>query len=194
MNERDEWHIAPVTDEDKKLIGLIMQVGYSYAIKAYFEQLPMADNSLVLRYAGMLPQEQLISFDDIFVATNVTIMCYTPKKVEQNIAKYEDYFQECQKLRLYLINEFATQRRIMVNSPMSVYLAQWAEITNRLIEILSYGSHILVSVTEWNYFKISGIGCYTVLKIDDSEKFYNLLKRKIPKADINFLLPLVRMR
>ena len=106
-------------DEDGHLTGLIMQSGYSYAFKAYFETFC---GGLVLRYAGLLPKEDLISFDDIFVATNMTLDCYTPKQIERDAERHAEYFQECQKLQLYLISEFATQSRIMANSPMSVYL------------------------------------------------------------------------
>lgn len=186
LEEDDEWRIGPIMDEDKKLIGLIMQIGYSYAFKAYFEE--FCDGGLILRYAGMLPKEDLISFDDIFVATNVTLDCYTPKQVEQDIEKYENYFQECEKLQLYLISEFATQSRIMAKSPMSVYLSQWEEITNRLIEILSYGSHILVSVAEWNYFTIREIGNYTILKIDSSNKILQFVEKEHARSRYKFFI------
>lgn len=185
LEEKDEWHIGPIMDEDGHLTGLIMQSGYSYAFKAYFETFC---GGLVLRYAGVLPKEDLISFDDIFVATNMTLDCYTPKQIERDAERYAEYFQECQKLQLYLVSEFATQSRIMTNSPMSVYLSQWEEITNRLIEALGYGSHVLLEVVEWSYLKICGVGNYTILKIDDSDKILQFAEAERERGRYKFFV------
>lgn len=186
LEEDDEWRIGPIMDEDKKLIGLVMQIGYSYAFRAYFEE--FGGRGLILRYAGMLPKEDLISFDDVFVATNVTVDCYTPKQVENDIETYESCFLECQKLQLYLISEFAAQSKIMANSPMSVYLSQWAEITNRLIELLSFGSHMLISVAEWNYFKIRGVGNYTILKVDNPDDILKFVEKEHGRSRYKFFI------
>ena len=34
LYEEDEWRIGPIIDDDKKLIGIIMQIKYGYAFKA----------------------------------------------------------------------------------------------------------------------------------------------------------------
>lgn len=159
----DEWRIGPVM-ENGRLVGLLMQLGSIYGYKAYFEEIEK--NKLVLRYKEMVPKEELLSFDDIFVTTNVSVECMGFTWVQNHLAEYNDYFEECSKLRLYLENEFAIQKRIMEKSPMSVYLNQWAEINNRLIELMSYGGHIKVSVLEWKYIRNFQ---HTVLYIENSE-------------------------
>lgn len=186
LDEDDEWRIGPITDDDKKLIGVIMQIGHSYAFKAYFENI--IDEKLVLRYGGMLPKENLISFDDVFVATNVTLDCYTPTQVLENQERYEAYFEECQKLQLYLINEFAIQSKMMINSPMSVYLNQWAEITNRLVDHLSYGANIKIPILEWKYFSIRNIGTYTILYIDTPESVVQFVEKEKEKNRHKFFI------
>lgn len=186
LDEDDEWRIGPIMDDDKRLIGIIMQIGYSYAFKAYFENI--VDGKLVLRYGGMIPKDDLISFDDVFVATNVTLDCYTPAQVLENHERYEDYFEECQKLQLYLINEFAIQSKMMINSPMSVYLNQWAEITNRLVDLLSYGANIKIPILEWKYFSIKNAGTYTILYIDKPEKIIQFVEKEKEKNRYKFFV------
>lgn len=186
LEEDDEWRVGPITDDDKKLAGVIMQIGHSYAFKAYFENI--TDEKLVLRYGGMLPKKKLISFNDIFVATNVTLDCYTPAQVLENLEQYDDYFEECQKLRLYLINEFAIQSKMMINSPMSAYLNQWAEITNRLVDLLSYGANIKIPILEWKYFSIRNIGRYTILYIDKSERIVQFVEKEKGKNRYKFFI------
>lgn len=188
LDEDDEWRIGPIMDDEKKLAGIVMQIGHSYAFKAFFEYI--LDGKLVLRYGGMLNKEELISFDDIFVATNVTLDCYTPNQVQESFQQYEDYFEECQKLQLYLISEFATQSRMMANSPMSVYLNQWAEITNRLVDLLSYGSHIKISILEWKYFSIRNVGTYTIVFIDNPERIAQFVGKEKEKNRYKFFIEL----
>ena len=136
LDEDDEWRIAPLWDKDDGTIlkGIIMQIGNQYAYKASFEEIE--PERLILRYKGMLEKEEFVSFDDVFVTTNVTVDCYSPLQINEDKSKYNDLFEECFKLQLYLTTEFLTQRKMMVVSPMSVYLDQWTEITNRLIELL----------------------------------------------------------
>lgn len=176
LNEDDEWRIGPIRNDDKELIGIIMQIGHSYAFKAFFEKI--SDDNLVLRYEGMLPQEELLSFDDVFVATNVTVDCYSPNQVQNNLHQYKNYFEECQKLQMYLIGEFTLQYSMMTNSPMSVYLNQWTEITNRLVELLSYGSHIKISVLEWEYIHLHNAGNYTILFINKPEQIKQFVEKQ----------------
>ena len=176
LDEDDEWRIGPIRNDDKELIGIIMQIGHSYAFKAFFENI--SDDNLVLRYGGMLTQDKLLSFDDVFVATNVTVDCYSPNQVQNNLPQYENYFEECKKLQMYLIGEFTLQYSMMINSPMSVYLNQWAEITNRLVELLSYGSHIQISVLEWKYLHVRDSGTYTLLFVDTPEQIKQFVEKQ----------------
>ena len=180
LYEEDEWRIGPIIDDDKKLIGIIMQIKYGYAFKAYFEEI--VDGKLVLRYGGMLTEDHFISFDDIFVATNISMVCVSPEQVRKNPEEYEENFEECQKFRMYLTNEFAIQSKMMIHSPMSIYLNQWAEITNRLVSFLSYGSHIKVPVVEWKYFHIKNIGRYTIFYIDKSEEVVKFVEKEKEKS------------
>lgn len=189
LDEDDEWRIGPIIDDDKKLIGIIMQIGYSYAFKAYFENI--IDGKLVLRYGGMMSKEDLISFDDVFVSTSVTLDCYTPDQVLKNQERYEAYFEECQKLQLYLMNEFAIQSKMMVNSAMSVYLNQWTEITNRLIDILSYGANIKIPILEWKYFSVRNIGTYTILYIDKAEEIVQFVEKEKEKNRYKFFIEII---
>lgn len=175
-------------NNEKELEGIVMQIGHSYAFKAFFKKI--LDGKLILRYGGMLPKEELISFDDVFVATNVTVDCYTLNQVQEKPHQYEDYFEECQKLQLYLISEFAKQSKMMANSPMSVYLNQWAEITNRLVDLLSYGSRIKISVLEWKYFSIRNVGMYTILFIDKPERIAQFVGKEKEKNRYKFFVEL----
>lgn len=188
LDEDDEWRISPIRNDDKELMGIIMQIGHSYAFKAFFEKI--SDDNLVLRYGGMLPQEELLSFDDVFVTTNVTVDCYSPNQVQNNLQQYENYFEECQKLQMYLIGEFTLQYSMMANSPTSVYINQWTEITNRLVELLSYGSHIKISVLEWKYLHLQDAGKYTILFIDEPEKIIQFVKEEEEKNRRRFFIEL----
>ncbi len=176
LEKDDEWRIGPIYDENNALSGLILQVGHLYAIKTFFEEI--SQGNILLRYCGMLPKEEMMSFDDVFVTTNVTLVGLTPETVKKNSDEYQEYFDECQKLKLYLITEFASQSRILNNSPMSLYLDQWSEVTNRLIEIGSYGTRFMVSVLEWNYFSLQNTGVYTMLFIENGEKLMKAIDKE----------------
>lgn len=169
LDFEDEWRIAPIWDENKELVtGIIMQIANEYAFKAVFEE--FSDNRLVLKYCGLLDKKDFVSFDDVFITTNVTVENYTPEQISENPEEYEELFAECQKLQLYLVSEFITQNRMMVNSPMNVYLTQWTEVTNRLIQLMSEGRHISLSVCEYENIKVFG-EIYTYFYIDkDNEK------------------------
>lgn len=186
LDKDDEWRIGPIIDENNTLIGVIMQIGHIYGFKAHFEDI--LDGKLVLHYKGILPKENLLSFDDIFVTTNISLDCYSPNQIIKDPNQYENYFEECQKFRLYLINEFAIQSSIMVNSPMNVYLNQWAEITNRLVELLNYGKNIKVSILEWKYFSIKNTGTYTILYVDNPEKILQFIEKETKKKRYKFFI------
>ena len=177
LYEKGEWRIGPIWGDNQNLKGIIMQLGNYYACRALFEDI--LEDRLVLRYHGLLPNEQLMSFDDVFINANVTMdSFYTPDQILKNPNQYENYFEECQKLQLYLVGEFLTQSQMMVKSPMSVYLDQWMEITNRLVDYLSHGDHIRISVLEWEYFSIKKICVYTFLTIDKPELVTQFFKQE----------------
>lgn len=188
LEEDDEWRIAPLWDEDEKTVlnGVIMQLGNQYAYKALFEELE--PGKLTLRYKGMLDKKEFISFDDVFVTTNVTVDCYSPQQIHKDKSKYEELFEECCKLRLYLTSEFLTQRKMMVVSPMSVYLDQWTEITNRLIKLLEYGGKQRVSVVERNEVNFGKNNCFTILYLDNYEKIRTFVEREKSKNRTKFFI------
>lgn len=188
LNEEDEWRIAPIYDDSNELVGVIMQIGYSYAYKAYFEE--YGDKGTGLRYAGLLSKDELVSFDDVFVSTRVTVKCYNYDYVIQNLHEFEEDLEECRKLHMYLVGEFATQNKVMVNSPMNAYLSQWTEITNRLIDVLSYGAHRTVSVVEWSNFQLRGIGKYTMLMLDNSDEISRFVNKEKANKHKKFFIAL----
>lgn len=190
LEEDDEWRIAPLWDENERnvLKGVIMQVGTLYAYKALFEELE--PERWILRYKGLIEKEEFVSFDDVFVTTNVTVDCYSPKQINKDRSKHEKLFEECFKLQLYLTSEFLTQRKMMVVSPMSVYLDQWAEITNRLIELLGYGARQRVNIAERNELSFGKTIRFTVLYIDNVKEFRKYLEREKNKSRTKFFISL----
>lgn len=190
LEEDDEWRIAPIWDENEKtnLKGVIMQVGNQYAYKALFEELE--PERLVLRYKGMLEKEKFVSFDDVFVTTNVTVDCYSPQQINKDKSEYDELFEECFKLQLYLTSEFLAQRKMMIVSPMSVYLNQWAEITNRLIELLGYGGKQKISVVERNELNFGKNNCFTILYIDNSDRLRKFIEREKNKNRTKYFISL----
>lgn len=184
LDEDDEWRIAPVWDENKKILeGIIMQVGNEYAFKAFFEEIETG--KLALRYRGMIEREQFISFDDVFVTTNVTVDCLSP--VQDDLSEHELLFEECQKLQLYLISEFMTQSKMMKNSPMTVYLNQWTEITNRLIELMEYGGHFSLNICEIDSIRIIGEN-FTILYIDNESSLKKFIEKENGKGRYRFFI------
>lgn len=190
LEEDDEWRIAPLWEEDNKgvLKGVIMQVGTLYAYKALFEELE--PERWILRYKGMIEKEEFVSFDDVFVTTNVTVDCYSPQQINKDKSEYNKLFEECLKLQLYLTSEFLTQRKMMIVSPMSVYLDQWAEITNRLIELLGYGARQRINIVERNELNFGKNNHFTVLYIDDPQSFRKYLERERDKGRTKFFIAL----
>jgi len=190
LDKDDEWRIAPIWDENEKTIlkGVIMQVGNYYAYKAFFEELE--PEKLILRYKGMLKKEEFVSFDDVFVTTNVTVDCYSPKQISKDKSEYDKLFEECCKLQLYLTSEFLTQKKIMTVSPMSIYLKQWMEVTNRLIELLGYGEKQKINVVERNELNFGKNNCFTILYIDNSKEIRKFIEREKNKNRTKFFISL----
>jgi len=189
LEEDDEWRIAPIWDKNQETIlkGVKMQIGNQYAYKAAFEELE--PERLILRYKGMLDKEEFVSFDDVFVTTNVTVNCYSPQQINEDRSKYNDLFEECFKLQLYLTSEFLTQRKMMVVSPMSVYLDQWTEITGRLIELLGYGGKQEINVVERNELSF-GKNSFTILYVEDSERLRKFIEKEKKKNRTKFFISL----
>lgn len=176
----DEWRIAPIWNDDKSDIdGIIMQVGTEYAFRACFEEFEIG--KIVLKYKERLEKEKFVTFDDVFVSANVTVDVLAPSQVKESIGEYEDLFEECQKLQLYLVSEFTTQNKMMINSPMNLYLNQWTEITNRLIEVLSVGRHISLRVCEFEKMQIMG-ETYTFVYVDNNDELIKYYEREIKEG------------
>lgn len=187
LDEFAEWRIGPRTDENGNLTGLILQQGTSYAIQTTFQNIN--GDKLILRYDGMLPKEQFLSFEDIFVSTNVTVSCCSKNLVCKNPSSYAAYFEECEKLRMYLTREFAVQRKMLVRSPMSLYFDQWLEITDRIIEYRAYGGHMRLKVDEWEYLRLLH-SSYTLLHVEDEKQFRKFQEREAKRRRERFFLEL----
>ena len=78
----------------------------------------------------------------------------------------------------------------MISSPMSVYLDQWTEITNRLIELLCYGGKQTVSIVERNEVNFGNNNCFTVLYIDNSEEVRKFIGRENADNRTKFFIAL----
>lgn len=190
LEESSEWRIGPRMDERQNLTGLILQKGMLYALRIAFEE--VEGGGLVLRYQGRLPEKEFLTFDDAFVSTDVSVQCCFQESVWGNPGAYQAYFEECQKLRLYLTREFAVQRQILARSPMSVYLDQWLEVTNRLIKYRDYGGHIRLKIDEWQQGMIRHSGTYTMLHVDEEEehRFQKFQEREARNGRNRFFLEL----
>lgn len=187
LDERDEWRIGPRRDKEHNLTGLILQQGANYAIQTAFQNLD--GDKLVLRYEGRLPEKDFLSFDDVFVAANVTVRCYSHQKVLRDPDEYNAYFEECEKLRLYLTREFAVQQKMLARSHMSLYLDQWLEVTKRLIEYRAYGGHMRLKVDEWEHSKLWH-SSYTLLHVEEEKYFQKFQEREAKKKRTRFFLEL----
>lgn len=189
LEEKDEWRIGPYTDDDGDLSGLILQCGNSFAILVAFETLQ--NDELVLRYKKLLPRDEFIPFDGLFVAANVTLDCYSQDSVRQNPDAYKAYYEECQKMRLYLTKEFAVQRKILSRSPMSVYLEQWLTIMARLIEYHLHGGHIQIKVDEWKLRQIHRYQ-YTLLHVENEKEFRRFVESEEKRGRKRFFVEVLR--
>lgn len=167
LDAEDEWRIGPVHDDHGNVAGLILQLGQYYGFQAFFEEI--LPDKLILRYHHVLPKEELINFDGIFVTTNVSLVCLTPGQVQNDPEKYEHEFQECRDLQLYLISEFAAQRRIATNSPMGSYLFKWGEVTKRLIVAATCGSRFHAEIMERDEPFGRGSRQYMLVTIKDNQ-------------------------
>lgn len=187
LDESSEWRIGPCLDEHQNLTGLILQNGIQYALRTSFET--VEGNGLVLRYHGRLQKEEFLTFEDAFVTTDVTVNCYSQDKIRSDPNAYNAYFEECEKLRLYLTREFAVQRKILERSPMSLYLDQWLEVTERLIKYRVYGGHMQIKIDEWESIKFGRSG-YTLLHVDNEKYFRKFQEREAKNNRNRFFLEL----
>lgn len=188
MDDTAEWRIGPCMDEHQNLVGLILQSGVQYAIRTGFEE--VEEGGLILRYQGRLREEEFLSFEDAFVSSNVTVRCCSRDAVWSNPDDHKEYFEECERLRLYLTREFTVQRQILARSPMSLYLDQWLEITNRLIEFRVYGGHIRLKVDEWVPGKLRYNGGHTMLHVEEGDDFLKFQEREARHRRTRFFLEL----
>lgn len=172
LQEEDEWKIAPLF-EQKKLVGLKMQQGNNYAFRVSFDN-SFGENHTALRYDGLITnRDDYITFDDMFVTANVCVEAVSSVKVANNINKYESVFEECGRLILYLSTEFTKQRRIIQKTPMSHYLRQWEEVTERLIENKKFSNTMVIQVRNYE-----SNGELTYLTVNNELELQNFLKRQ----------------
>lgn len=172
LEEADEWRIAPLY-EDSSLIGFKMQQGNNYAFRVFLDN-SFGEKRLAFRYGGLIEnKEDYISFDDMFVTTNVSVKALNPSKIRNDIDKYEPVFEECNKLSLYLSTEFTNQKRIMQKTPMSNYLNQWEEVTRRLIDSKRFQYWIEIQVEKYEQR-----GENTVLSISNEEELSRFIKKQ----------------
>lgn len=168
LQEPDEWRIGPIYDEENTLKGIIMQLRNSFAYRASFASISgqqlqtqqncsgiealetLAEQQMVLRYEGLLDEKDFLTFDKEYVATNITVDCYNLDAIREAPDNYRTQYQECGRFYFYLASEFASQSRILANSPMSLYLAQWAEVMRRLIEAKEYGKKFTVQIAGYH--------------------------------------------
>ena len=173
LQESDEWRIGPLYDGENVLTGVIMQIRNSFAYRASFagvsgrqvqaqqkqssteELANLAGQQLVLRYEGLLDKKDYLTFDKEYVATNITVDCYNLDTIQEAPDNYWALYQECSRFYLYLASEFASQSRILANSPMNLYLAQWTEVMRRLIEAKEYGKKFTVQIAGYHESQLS---------------------------------------
>ncbi len=169
LEEADEWRVAPIYKKND-LVGFKMQQGNNYAYRVYFDT-SFGENRTILKYGGLIQDKsEFISFDDMFVTTNVSVVALSPNKIRINMDQFDSYFKECNKLLLYLSTEFTNQKRIMEKTPMSNYLKQWEEVTRRLSDVKSYGQMIQIKVEQCERH-----GKITYLTISNKENLIKLI-------------------
>lgn len=181
LDEADEWRVAPLYKKHE-LIGFKMQQGANYAFNAFFDK-SFGDEKLVLKFGGLIEDKKdFISLDDMFVTTNLSVVALNPTKIENDLDSYKGYFEECERLRLYLACEFSHQKRIMARTPISIYLNQWMEITKRLIEVKSFGRHTTIQIERYEQKSSK-----TILYIKQREALKRFIENR-PKHSKYFLI------
>lgn len=165
LNEDDEWRFAPIWDNEKNLVGLVMQKGNCYAIKAYFEE--HSKGGAYLRYDSYLENQDFLRYDDIFVATNIQVSAIP----ETSLSNHLSYLDECNKFYLFLNTEFTEQEYLKKESPMILFLQQWEELTRRFIESEKQGEAISLDIS-----KTFNDGGKCILITEKSRKFSKFLR------------------
>lgn len=150
LNLDDEWRIGPdttrieKTDIPYKYVKL--QLGDYYGYLAEMVSVgKAAEGKMFLRFIRILDKSEFMSFTDVFAAANVSIECYST-----DFIKNDELTKECGFLYTYLSGEFNLQRKMLMDSPMALYLKKWRELNNRLIDVLKYKDRITLEVESWD--------------------------------------------
>lgn len=136
----DLWKISPA-DEDQLLRNIKMQSANDYILYATFE---VYNEKLILKYKGLTADhKQFIDYGDAYVTTKATL---EPTYLSE-IDEINDT-SETELLHLYLENEFAEQRKLLINSPISLYVSQWSSVMERLYDKKTLGSSHVLDISE----------------------------------------------
>ncbi|MBQ3337398.1 MAG: AAA family ATPase [Selenomonadaceae bacterium] len=174
LENYDEWYMAPISDgENFSQTIYKCQLGQKLAFQASFTE----DEFPKLCFEKFLPDEEMISADDIFVALDAELNAVTAERAETIPL---DGLHESKNLLIYLSVEFLKQRRIKANQENVLFLNQWCAIMRRLIRAKESGGfrsvEILEQVDEKN-FLTSADGAASL------KKFYDWQCKQNPEAN-----------
>lgn len=148
LNQREnQWRIGPIYGENKILTGLILQIDKYFGFSCKI--LPQANGQARLSFVSFLKQEDFLDFDDIFVATSLSILCGEETELETRFKDLEPWQIECGRLLFYCAHAFVDINFRQSTSPMSIYLEQWEKITARLLESTTIEAKFPLKVTSF---------------------------------------------
>lgn len=136
LNVEPKWKIGPIMESDI-LVGLILQVGNSYAIRVKFQEY---NGGLILDYDGMVSRNDFLTYSDVFILTDLQIQIVQNSSFDRLVGKKPDFFYDCALFRTYLMMEYSHQFKMKTDSPMGIYLSQWDAITKGLSVVNEYGA------------------------------------------------------
>ncbi len=189
INERkysdsdDEWVFRPKGKKITNLTEIILSNKY-YAIRAAFENID--GNKTILVFRELIEDVANLKKDEMFVSARIVLRCYNRSDIARNPHNYEQYFEECLRLRIYLIDDFLTQKNLrQTDSEMGIFVDKWRRLTEKTIADTIYRTGIpvhVISITPFDFERKT-----TGLLIDKSknvEDFYeNLTERCCVKVN-----------
>lgn len=135
----DLWKIAPSNDEFP--LNIKMQSANDYILYASFEEI---NGKMILKYKGLTADhDKFIDYGDAYVTTKASLEPSYLSEIDDSTDT-----SETELLHMYLVNEFEEQRKLLVNSPINLYVSQWSNIMERLYEKKSLGSSFCLDISE----------------------------------------------
>ena len=176
QDDDDEWVFKPVGKKITNLTEIIISNKH-YGIRAEFEDI--GGNRLILVFRELIKDiAEIPGNKELFVSARIAIDVYDRNAIMQLPSNYHDYFNECLKLRIYLIDDFLTQKsRGQTDSEMGQFIDKWRNLTIKTIDSIKYQKSIHLTVTSRKSYENGGTVLF-IEKNDDFERFYKYIERE----------------